>query len=46
MHGVLQLKGRGLMYQTPVKDLLTLHQLNPYIPNFFTNSQQVSLHKK
>ena len=46
MHGVLQLKGRGLMYQRLVKDLLILHQLNPYIRNFFSNSQQVSLHKK
>ena len=41
MHGALQLRGRGLKYQRPLKDPMILDHENPYCPSFFSNSQQV-----
>ena len=41
MHGVLQLRGRGLKYQRPLIDPSILHHKNRYRPNFFSDSKQV-----
>ena len=45
MHGVLQLRGRGLTYQRLLKDPSILHHQNLYCPNFFSNSQQVLIRR-
>ena len=45
MHGVLQLRGCGLKYQRPLKDLSILHHKNPYCPNFLSSSQQVLMRR-
>ena len=45
MHDVLQLRGRGLKYQNPLKDSSILHLKNTYCPNFFSSSQQVSIRR-
>ena len=45
MHGVFQLKGRGLKNQRPSKDPSILHHKNPYCQNIFSSSQQVLIRR-